>query len=105
MHDAARLADGEGRARVDAEEDVLHGQRAGPVRVGSSPTRAWMTASRVPIGSARGRLDHATVERDQPPAAAGHHAVARVGGAGIDAEDDHAAGFSAPGPDAFRGLS
>src|SRR5204863_6603807 len=33
--------------------------------------------------------DHAAVEGGEPRAVGEHHAVARVGGAGIDAEDDH----------------
>jgi hypothetical protein len=37
-------------------------------------------------------LDHSAVERDQAPRAGrGHHAVARAGGAGIDAENPHGA--------------
>ena len=55
----------------------------------SSPTRAWIAASRAAgVGRRRG-LDHAAVERHQPPALARDDAVARVGGARIDAEDDH----------------
>ena len=46
-------------------------------------------------GPSRGR-DHAAVERQQSRAARLHHAVAGAGGAGIDAQDDHPAGFCAP---------
>ena len=38
---------------------------------------------------ARGGLDHPAVERDEPAALVRDDAVARVGHARIDAEDDH----------------
>ena len=63
----------------------------------SAHTRAWIAASRAPGSAPAARLDHAAVERDEPRAVARHHAVAGVGGAGIDAEDDHSdQGFCAP---------
>ena len=48
-----------------------------------------------PAGVGRG-LDHAAVERRERAPAREHHAVARVRGAGIDAEDDHHGRDSGP---------
>ena len=95
QHDAARLADRERRAGVVAEEEVLDRDGVRLVLVDE------LGDPRVDVGEAalqrraRRRLDHAGRQRRQAPGGGRHHAVARVGGAGIDAEDAHAARDSA----------
>ncbi len=97
---AARLPDREGRARVDAEVEALQrdrvrlvlGQQLGHARVQGGEAQRW--------GDARAGPDDPAVQRGEPPAAARHHAVARVGQAGIDAEDLHADWILRPAPDA-----
>ena len=90
MHDPARLADGERRARVGAEVEVLDRDRVGPVaRPSARPRARGSCARRAPGVLPGGGLDHAAVERDQPPAVVRDDAVAGVGDAGVDAEDDH----------------
>jgi hypothetical protein len=60
-----------------------------------------MEHRQAPLGRhARARLDHAAVERREPPGAPRDHAVAGVGEAGIDAEDHHPAGILRGGSDA-----
>ncbi len=88
-HDPAGLADGEGRAHVGPEVQLLDRNRLRPVLVEQLADAG--VDDREPRGGVAGRagLDHAPVERHHPPALTPHHAVARVGGAGIDAEDDH----------------
>ena len=98
MHDAARLPHGEGGVRVRAEVEVLDRERVRRVLVeqrgDALVDRGEPLAGVLP----RGGLDHPAVERDQPCAVAGHDAVAGVGGARIDADDDHSDRDSAPRP-------
>ena len=88
--DAARLADGERAARRSCRSrcppsrstlhEVLVEQLAdATVDRGEADLRRGFRAGR----------DDAAVEREQAPAAALDDAVAGVGGAGVDAEDDH----------------
>ena len=86
-----------GRSRGPRRQRARAGARA--IR---SQTRAWMRASRRSSGSSGARLDHAAVERGERAPAREHHAVAGVGGAGIDAEDDHHRRILRAGADAFR---
>jgi hypothetical protein len=89
-HDhAAGLADGERRHRVGAEVQVLDGHGGGRVLVEQVADAGEDGGQPALERQAGGRLHHAAVERGHPPAAAGDDAVARVGGAGVDAEDDH----------------
>ena len=77
------------RAGVAAEVEVLDRERRRLVLADQ------VAHARVDIGEpalerlARARLDHAAVERGEPRPVREHHAVARVRGAGVDAEDDH----------------
>ena len=88
-HHAARLADGEGRARVDAEVQVLQRDGVGLVLV-QQLADALEDGRQPPRRLERGRcLDDAAVEREQPAALLRDDAVAGVGHARVDAEDDH----------------
>ena len=99
-HRPARLPDGEGRANVLTEEQRFEGDGVGLVR-GEQVENPLMQHRQAPLGrDARARLDHAAVERGEPPGAPGDDAVAGVGEAGIDAEDDHPAGILRGGSDA-----
>ena len=89
-HDAARLADGEGAARVRAEVQLLERHRVGLVLAEQRVHRVVDLGEPPLRRQAGGRLDHAAVERDEPPAAAGDDAVAGVGEARVYAEHDHA---------------
>ena len=71
QHDAARLADRERGARVGAEVEVLDRDRVGPVLVDQlADARVDRRPAARSSGAPGARLDHAAVERDQPPAAA-----------------------------------
>ena len=106
-HDPARLPDGE---RASARWRRSTGPRPPPPRAcssSSSSPHAGVDRGQARAGvRARRGLDHAAVERDQPAALVRDHAVAGVGDAGVDAEDDHVhAGILRGGPDAFPGLA
>ena len=98
----AGLPDGERGARVRAEVEVLDGERGRRVLV------EQRRHAGVDGGQARARVQRPprslSPRRRAPeaPAAARHHAVARVRRAGIDAEGDHADGILRGGADAFR---
>ncbi len=88
-HDAARVTDGECRAHVLAEVQLLERDRIGLVR-GDQLLDLVVDVRQSPLARQRGRrLDHTAVERHEPAVAASDHAVAGVGEPGIDAEDDH----------------
>src|SRR4051794_41938450 len=98
-HGAARLPDAERAARVGAEEEVLDRDGLGLV-LGDQVAYARVD----PGEPALERLaavggDDAAVERRQPLPACEHDAVAGVGGAWGDSEDDHGpgGGFSGGG--------
>ena len=87
------------RAGVLAEVEVLDRERGRLVLARSGRTRArGCRARRRSSGSPAPRPDHAAVERRELLPAREDHPVARMGGAGIDAEDDHqSTGFCAGG--------
>ena len=87
--DAARLPDGERARRVLAEVDVLHRDDLHEVLVEQLADAAVDRGEADLHGGFRAGRDDAAVEREQAPAAALDDAVAGVGGAGVDAEDDH----------------
>ena len=100
-HRPARLPDGERRADVLTEKQCLEGDGVGLVgrkKVVHALVEHGETALR---RHARARLDHAAVERREPPGAARDDAVAGVGEAGIYAEDHHPTGILRAGSDAF----
>ena len=103
QHDhPAGLPDGERGARVRAEVEVLDGERGRRVLV-QERRHAGVDGGQPRAGiQPRRGLYHPAVERQQPTAAARHHAEARVRRAGIDAEGDHADGILRGGADAFR---
>ena len=71
QHDAARLADGERRARVGAEVEVLDRDGVGPVLVEQlADARVDRGQPRAGVDAPAEVCDHAAVERDQAPAAA-----------------------------------
>ena len=58
--------------------------------VGDQLLDLGVDVGQAPLASQFGRrLDHAAVERHEPPVAARDHAVAGAGQPWIDAEDDH----------------
>ena len=93
----ARLADGERGARVLAEEEVLDRERGRLVardQVADARVDAREPALERLVGAGP---DHAAVERRELLPAREDHPKAGMGGAGIDAEDDHHPSDSARG--------
>jgi len=89
-HYATGVADRECRAHVLAEVQLLERNRVGLVLAQQRVHRS-VDVSEAPLLRNPGTcLDHAPVERHEPPLPACNHSVARVGQAGIYAEDDHA---------------
>ena len=89
QHHAARLPDGERGAHVLAEVQLLERHRIGRVLV-EQRVDGGVDLRQAPLGREfRGGRDHAAVQRHEPAAAPRDDAVAGVGEAGIDAEDDH----------------
>ena len=87
--DAACLADGERARDVLAEVDVLHREDRHEVLV-EQLADAPVDGGQADLHrSFRAGRDDAAVEREQAPAATLDDTVAGVGGAGVDAEDDH----------------
>jgi len=89
--DAARVADGEGGSHVLAEVQLLERHRVRLV-AGDQLVDLLVDVGQASLVRGAGmRLDHAAVERGETtPAVPLHDAVAGVGQAGVDAEDDHA---------------
>jgi diguanylate cyclase (GGDEF)-like protein len=97
----ARLADGESCANVLTEIQSFEGDRIGLV-LDEQVRHPLVQDGQAPLGRhARARLDHAAVERGEPPGPAHDDAVTGVRQAGIDAEDHHPAGILRVGSDAF----
>ena len=89
QHRAPGLPDRERRAHVLPEEEVLDGEGRRPV-LRDQVADAAVDAGQPPFQRLVGAgADHAAVERGERLPARDHHAEAGVGGAGIDAEDDH----------------
>ena len=87
--DAARLPDGERARGVLAEEDVLHRDDLHEVLVEELADAAVDRREADLRRGLRARRDDAAVEGVEAAAAPFDDAVAGVGDAGIDAEDDH----------------
>jgi hypothetical protein len=84
------VPDGERRAHVLAEVELLEGDRAGGVG-GQQLLDLLIDIGQPALArDPRRRLDHAPVESAQPTLLQRHHAVAGAGEARIYAEDDHA---------------
>src|SRR5262249_24592217 len=93
--DAARVPDSEGGPDVLAEVQLLQRQRIGRV-AGDQPVDLLVYVRQTPLDRRlRGRAYDAAVERHEPAFALCDDAVARVRETGVDAEDDHDAGFCA----------
>ena len=91
QHHAAGLADRERRAHVGAEVELLDRHRVGPVaRRAARPTRAWIARQpRAGVAARRGVSTTPPSSATRRPPLARDDAVAGVGDARIDAEDDH----------------
>ena len=91
QRDAARLADGHRGLNVALEEEPLDRDHVGPVLADERAKSPVELHEPGPIGLGRCRPDDAGVDHAQPPALERHHTEAADGGAGVDAERDHAA--------------
>ena len=89
MHDPAGVPDGERRAHVLAEVQLLDRDGVGRcASISTHPPAAWMSARRAP-------REHAALVSITPPSSApaarfaAHDAVAGVGEPGVNSENDH----------------
>ena len=100
-HHAARLPDREGAARVLAEVELLERDRVGLV-LGEQRLERRVDLGQAPLVRRRRARVSMTPPSSatQAPAAARDDAVAGVGEAGVDAEDDHGHVILRPAPDA-----
>lgn len=108
-HRTTAMADGECCGHVLAEVELLQGDRVRLV-LDEQPINLGVDVDQPPLLGRAGRgLDHAAIQRNEPPATTGDDAVAGAGQAGINAEDNHVQGFCAevrtPAPTAdYAGL-
>ena len=88
-HHAARLPDGERRAHVLAEVQLLERHRMRLVLVEQGVDGGVDLGQATLRRELRAGGDDAAVQSQQPPAAARHDAVAGVRETGVDSKDDH----------------
>jgi hypothetical protein len=88
-HHAAGLPDGERRAYVLPEVELLEGHRIRLVLVDQGADSGVDVSQSSLLGKPGAGLDHASVERQQTPATPRDHAVAGVCQTRIYAENDH----------------